>query len=252
MMAGPGTELTMRHKALATLALALLAVAGNVLSVPLFFSVVFIFGSVAAMLAVALLGTLPAVLVAAAAGLYTVVLWGHPYALIIFTVEALVERCAHVKAGDTVLVHADVGAGGVEEDFLLRGDVDFIFGADDVQPHARENFHAVVLRLNLHRTLVGDELHAQLAHEQAQALAHANEQALDHADVGLGPADAAQLGPVHVLYKGRRHAPAAGRDHAQQVEQLQRHARQQGGQGKDGTDQWSRRFKSACDSNILI
>ena len=74
MMSGSGTELSMRHKAVATLALALLAVAGNVLSVPLFFSVVFIFGSVAAMLAVALLGTLPAVLMATADGLYTLFL----------------------------------------------------------------------------------------------------------------------------------------------------------------------------------
>ena len=107
MMAGPGTELSMRHKALATLALALLAVAGNVLSVPLFFSVVFIFGSVAAMLAVALLGTLPAVLVAAAGGLYTLFLWGHPYALIVFTVEALVVGLLY-RRGLRTLVLADL------------------------------------------------------------------------------------------------------------------------------------------------
>ncbi|KAI5915236.1 PAS domain S-box protein [Thauera sp. 2A1] len=97
----------MRQKALATLALALLAVAGNVLSVPLFFSVVFIFGSVAAMLAVALLGTLPAVLVAAAGGLYTLFLWGHPYALIVFTVEALVVGLLY-RRGLCTLVLADL------------------------------------------------------------------------------------------------------------------------------------------------
>ena len=107
MMSGSGTELSMRHKAVATLALALLAVAGNVLSVPLFFSVVFIFGSVAAMLAVALLGTLPAVLVAAAGGLYTLFLWGHPYALIIFTVEALVVGLLY-RRGLRTLVLADL------------------------------------------------------------------------------------------------------------------------------------------------
>ncbi|WP_345793664.1 PAS domain S-box protein [Thauera sp. JM12B12] len=108
MTSTSGTGLSAGQKALATLALALLAVAGNVLSVPLFFSVVFIFGSVAAMLAAALLGTLPAVLVAAAAGLYTVVLWGHPYALIIFTVEALVVGLLH-RRGVRTLVLADLG-----------------------------------------------------------------------------------------------------------------------------------------------
>ena len=107
MLAGPGTELTMRRKALATFVLALLAVAGNVLSVPLFFSVVFIFGSVAAMLAVALLGTLPAVLVAAAGALYTLFLWGHPYALIVFTVEALVVGLLY-RRGLRTLVLADL------------------------------------------------------------------------------------------------------------------------------------------------
>jgi len=82
--------LGMRIKIAATLGLAVLAVAGNVLSVQLFFSVSFIFGSTAAMLAVASLGVIPAVLVAIAGGLYTLVLWGHPYALAIFTAEALV------------------------------------------------------------------------------------------------------------------------------------------------------------------
>lgn len=107
MRSTSGTELSVRHKVAATLALALLAVAGNVLSVPLFFSVVFIFGSVAAMLAVALLGTLPAVLVAAAGGLYTLFLWGHPYALIVFTVEALVVGLLH-RRGLRTLVLADL------------------------------------------------------------------------------------------------------------------------------------------------
>lgn len=70
--------------------LAVLAVAGNYLSLPLFFGVDFIFGSIAVMLAVLLFGTVSAVIVAIVGGLYTLVLWGHPYALIIFSVEALV------------------------------------------------------------------------------------------------------------------------------------------------------------------
>jgi len=82
--------LTTRNKIIGTLALCVLAVLGNVLSLPLFFGVSLIFGSISVMLAVSLLGTAPAVLVAFTGGLYTFMLWGHPYALIIFSVEALV------------------------------------------------------------------------------------------------------------------------------------------------------------------
>ncbi|MBT3556833.1 MAG: PAS domain-containing protein [Rhodospirillales bacterium] len=63
---------------------------GNYINLPLFFSVSFIFGSVAALMAVRLLGVLPGTLVAAIGGSYTWILWGHPYAMIIFTLEALV------------------------------------------------------------------------------------------------------------------------------------------------------------------
>ena len=101
------SALSPRGKILAALALALFAVAGNYFGLPLFFGVDFIFGSVAVMLAVALLGTLPAVLVAIAGGLYTVVLWGHPYALLIFTLEALVVSVLH-RRGLRNLVLADL------------------------------------------------------------------------------------------------------------------------------------------------
>jgi PAS domain S-box-containing protein len=74
---------------LATLGLAMLAVLGNVLAMPLAFGVVFIFGSVFTMLAVVLFGPLSAMLVGCAGGLYTWVLWGHPYALLILTLEPL-------------------------------------------------------------------------------------------------------------------------------------------------------------------
>ncbi|AHI30097.1 hypothetical protein AU14_11180 [Marinobacter similis] len=80
--------MSLRGKAIATLALAVLALGGNYLSLPLFFGVSFIFGSIMVMLAVWFLGTLPAVVVAITGGLYTLVLWGHPYALVIFTLEA--------------------------------------------------------------------------------------------------------------------------------------------------------------------
>ncbi|MCK2148102.1 PAS domain S-box protein [Marinobacter alexandrii] len=80
--------MSLRGKVVATLALALLALGGNYLSLPLFFGISFIFGSIMVMLAVRFLGTLPAVLVAITGGLYTLVLWGHPYALVTFTLEA--------------------------------------------------------------------------------------------------------------------------------------------------------------------
>nr|WP_038085875.1 PAS domain S-box protein [Thioalkalivibrio sp. ALM2T] len=78
------------YRGLATFALALLAVAGNYFHLPLLFGLDFIFGSIAVMLAVLLLGTLPAVIVAIAGGLYTLVLWGVPYPMIVFVIEALV------------------------------------------------------------------------------------------------------------------------------------------------------------------
>ena len=99
--------LGLQGKALATLALALLALAGNYLSLPLFFGVSFIFGSIAVMLAVVLLGTVPAVLVAIAGGLYTLVLWGHPYALLTFTIEALIVSLLY-RRGMHNLVLADL------------------------------------------------------------------------------------------------------------------------------------------------
>jgi PAS domain S-box-containing protein len=71
-----------------TAVLALAAVLGNVFSVSLFFGVEIQFGSIAALVAVARLGLVPGVAVAMAGGAYTLVLWNHPYALVIFTLEA--------------------------------------------------------------------------------------------------------------------------------------------------------------------
>ncbi|MBT4219528.1 MAG: hypothetical protein HOE26_06105, partial [Rhodospirillaceae bacterium] len=87
--------------------LAATAVAGNYANVPLFFSVSFIFGSVAALIAVRLLGIIPGTLVAAIGGAFTWVLWGHPYAMIIFTLEAMVvgllmRRIEKVALADTI------------------------------------------------------------------------------------------------------------------------------------------------------
>ncbi|MTW19776.1 PAS domain S-box protein [Allochromatium palmeri] len=92
---------------LATLGLALLAVLGNLPAMPLAFGVVFIFGSVFAMLAVVVLGPLPAMLVGLAGGLYTWVLWGHPYAMLIMMLEPLVVGLLYWR-GRINLVLADM------------------------------------------------------------------------------------------------------------------------------------------------
>lgn len=70
-----------------TVILCIVGMLGNYVSIPLFFGVDFVFGSIAAFVAIAMLGTVPGILVAAAAGAYTIVLWGHPYAAIIFVLE---------------------------------------------------------------------------------------------------------------------------------------------------------------------
>jgi len=75
---------------LGTAMLSVLALLGNWLSLSLFFGVDLIFGSVAVMLAVAWLGVRAAAVVALIGGLYTLVLWGHPYAVPGFVLEGLI------------------------------------------------------------------------------------------------------------------------------------------------------------------
>jgi PAS domain S-box-containing protein len=79
-----------RSVALWTLLACGLGLLGNLLHLSLPFGVDLIFGSIAVMLAIEMLGLMPAIAVAITAGLYTVVLWGHPYALLIFSCEAAV------------------------------------------------------------------------------------------------------------------------------------------------------------------
>lgn len=76
-------------KLLATLLLSALALAGNYFNSPLLFGLDFIFGSVAVMLAILLLGPLAAVVIALVGGAYTWQLWGVPYPFMVFTLEAL-------------------------------------------------------------------------------------------------------------------------------------------------------------------
>ena len=72
-----------------SLVLSLLAYLGNYAAYPLFYSVAFIFGSIAVIYAALSFGRCSAVIVAFVGGTYTFYLWGHPYAIIIFMFEAL-------------------------------------------------------------------------------------------------------------------------------------------------------------------
>ncbi len=89
-----------------TVGLSGLAVLGNHFHLPLFFGVDFIFGSVAALLALSLLGWLPAVIVAAVGGAYTILLWGHPYALLILVLEPLAVAVLQRRFGQLALADA--------------------------------------------------------------------------------------------------------------------------------------------------
>lgn len=92
---------------LITVVLSLLGVAGNLLNFPLFFGVNFIFGSVAVLLALRLTGIWAGAVVALLAGFYTYVIWGHPYAMLIFIAEAVVVGLL-IKRRFSSLVLADL------------------------------------------------------------------------------------------------------------------------------------------------
>ncbi|MFP4062418.1 MAG: PAS domain S-box protein [Halochromatium sp.] len=67
--------------------LSLWALAGNTLTLPLFFGFDLLFGSIAAFLAMYWLGVRAGLLVAAIGGSATWLLWGHPYAMVIVVTE---------------------------------------------------------------------------------------------------------------------------------------------------------------------
>lgn len=67
---------------------------GNYLNIELFFGVNFIFGSIATIIAIYFYGAVWGVMVGIGVALYTYMLWGHPYAIIIFSLEALVISLA--------------------------------------------------------------------------------------------------------------------------------------------------------------
>ena len=80
---------TVQHKLAVTLLLTLLGLGGNHFSVALGYNVHFLFGSIFGILTVALLGTPWGLVTTVIASSYTVLLWNHPYAIVIFSVEVL-------------------------------------------------------------------------------------------------------------------------------------------------------------------
>jgi signal transduction histidine kinase/CheY-like chemotaxis protein len=76
-------------KIFGTIILALLGIAGNHFKITLFFNVDLIFGSVASLLALTIFGFWSGAVTALIASSYTYILWNHPYAIIIMTVEVI-------------------------------------------------------------------------------------------------------------------------------------------------------------------
>ncbi len=97
---------TLKQKLLIALILILLGFAGNYLALPIAYGVAFIFGSIFSIIAISVLGPWWGVGVALAASSYTILLWNHPYALIIFAIEALWIGVA-LRRGRTNLVLID-------------------------------------------------------------------------------------------------------------------------------------------------
>ncbi|GAA6136157.1 hypothetical protein NBRC116188_29470 [Oceaniserpentilla sp. 4NH20-0058] len=88
------------------LMLVVLGLVGNYLAMPIAYGVAFIFGSIFSILAIVLLRASWGVLVAVIVASYTIYLWNHPYAVIIFAMEAVWIGIA-LRRGQTNLVLID-------------------------------------------------------------------------------------------------------------------------------------------------
>jgi PAS domain S-box-containing protein len=89
-----------------TLLLTLVGYASNYLSVPIVYSVTFIFGSLFSIIALRAMGFWSGILTAFLASVYTYYLWNHPYAIIIFTAE-IIWIGAALKRGKNNLIIID-------------------------------------------------------------------------------------------------------------------------------------------------
>ncbi|MFZ9736759.1 MAG: ATP-binding protein [Prochlorotrichaceae cyanobacterium] len=92
---------------LGILVLTIVAWLGNFFRLPLFFGVDFLFGSIAVMLILQFYGLRAGTFAAVVAGSYTWVAWRHPWAMLIFTIEAIWVGIA-IKRGYRNLLLADL------------------------------------------------------------------------------------------------------------------------------------------------
>lgn len=83
---------------------ALLGYAGNYCKLPVSYNVDLIFGSIFSIIALRLLGSAPGIAVALIASSYTYLLWHHPYAIIIFTAEAVWMALAFRRGRSNILI----------------------------------------------------------------------------------------------------------------------------------------------------
>ncbi len=110
-------RVALSSKWLMTFALATLAVVGNYFAFTIFHGVDFLFGSIAALIALRIFGIGPGCFVALVGATVTYFDWGHPYALIIFTLEIAVVGFVSRRVDNLVLADAIywlfMGVGGV-------------------------------------------------------------------------------------------------------------------------------------------
>ncbi len=92
---------------LAFIALIMLGLAGNHFKYQLFLNVDFIFGSVVAIFIIGAFGTVPGIIAGTIIGAYSYVLWNHPYAIIIFGMEAACVALLHRRFADRLFVLYD-------------------------------------------------------------------------------------------------------------------------------------------------
>jgi signal transduction histidine kinase len=96
-----------RKPLIGLLLLTLLAYFGNIYKLPLFFGIDFLFGSIAVLIIARLYGCFSATLAAFLTSSPTFFAWGHPYAMLIFTAEALfVSWFLRDRKGNMVLLDA--------------------------------------------------------------------------------------------------------------------------------------------------
>ncbi len=81
-----------------------LGILGNLGTVELFFNVDLVFGSIAVLVIVSVFGLVPGVIAAAVVALPTLTLWNQPYAIAVFTLEALFVGLVLKRRGGNILL----------------------------------------------------------------------------------------------------------------------------------------------------